>query len=619
MHLRSALLIAVAAAGSGGACADGETAHEDRSGHPGREVYERVCAACHDGVEERAPRLSILRAMSADDLGYALTEGTMALQGSALAPEERAAVVEYLASPLVSHDDWIAAIRCEGDRGVIDPTARGGMPMLGVDVTSPRYLTAEAAGISTADLPALEFAWAIAFPGVTMMRAGPVVVGSTVYYTAADTRKLLALDAETGCVKWAFDAAAPLRSGATVGELEGRPTLWFGDERGQVHAVDARTGASLWTVNARVDEGSGTITGAVVVHEGRVIVPLSASGVAEAADSTYECCEGRGAVTSLDAATGARLWSYVTMEEARYTGAVNSVGTRLRGPAGAPIWSTPTIDARRGRVYVTTGENTSLPATETSDAIIALDLETGRQLWVFQATPNDVYNRACTTGGPNCLRSEESTPRDWDFGGAAMLVTLSDGRDLLLAGQKSGHLWALDPDDGRLVWEQRRGQGGALGGNHWGIARDQARVFLTINDPGRRPGRVPGLHAFDIATGTPLWEQLVEPDCAEERRARLPDCDFNYGLSATPLVIDGAVVTAGLDGRIHIFAAETGALLYRYDTARPFDAINGVEGHGGSIDAHSIAAGAGMLFVGSGYAFFSQRQGNVLLAFRPPR
>jgi polyvinyl alcohol dehydrogenase (cytochrome) len=268
-------------------------------------------------------------------------------------------------------------------------------------------------------------------------------------------------------------------------------------------------------------------------------------------------------------------------------------------------------------VYVTTGENTSLPATGTSDAIIALDLETGEEIWVFQATPNDVWNMACgRRAGPNCPSAEESIRRDWDFGGSAILTELPDGRELLLAGQKSGHLWALDPEDGNVVWAQRRGRGGALGGNHWGIAIDGERVFLTISDPGGGD-RIPGIYTFDIATGTPLWEHRLSPDCSGDRRERVPVCNSRYGLSATPLVVDGAVVTAGLDGRIHIFDGVDGRVLFQFDTARQFETINGIEGGGGSVDSHSIAAGAGMLFIGSGYGSFGQPPGNVLLAFRP--
>ncbi len=619
MNTRSLVLTALFIGGSYAFLTPGLSG-QAATAHPGLAVYRQECASCHDGGNARAPSLSILQSITADDLRYALSEGAMAAQGAALSVQDRATVIEYLAADEVAQEAWITSIMCSVDRRLVNLDETASMRMVGVEITAPRMISAEAAGLSKDDMEDLELVWALAFPGVTGLRAAPVIVGSTVFYSAVNTRKVLALDAETGCIKWVYDSPNPLRSSVTIAEMEdtGRPTLFFGDARGQVHAIDARTGGAVWVASGRIDEGSGNISGSVVLHEGKVIVPLSASGVGAGARPDFECCVGRGAVRALDAVTGEPLWSYVTMEEAEYTGEFSSIGVALRGPSGAPIWSTPSIDASRGRVYVTTGENTSLPATRTSDAIIALDIETGEELWVFQATPRDVWNMACgRRAGPNCPRAEESIRRDWDFGGSAILTELPDGRELLLAGQKSGHLWALDPEDGNVVWAQRRGRGGALGGNHWGIAIDGERVFLTISDPGAGDDRVPGLYSFDIATGTPLWEHRLSPDCSGDRRERVPQCNNRYGLSATPLVVDGAVVTAGLDGRIHIFDGVDGRVLFRFDTARPYETINGIEGEGGSVDSHSIAAGAGMIFIGSGYGSFSQPPGNVLLGFRP--
>ena len=124
---------------------------------------------------------------------------------------------------------------------------------------------------------------------------------------------------------------------------------------------------------------------------------------------------------------------------------------------GRGVWSTPTVDAARGVLYITTGDNYSHPATDTSDAVMALDLKTGHIVWSQQTTPNDVYNSSCGGRGTNC--PAESGP-DYDFGGSAMLVRTPDGRDVLVAGQKSGVVYALDPaNKGKLLWQTRVGKG----------------------------------------------------------------------------------------------------------------------------------------------------------------
>jgi polyvinyl alcohol dehydrogenase (cytochrome) len=611
---------------SASAVAQNSATESNAEVHPGQAVYERNCAMCHNGSDARAHAIETLRSMNADAINHALTEGLMAAQGASLSADERAQVIDYLAAK-ESEEAWLANNMCADDRRHVD-LSKPSLSMFGVDIKSSRNLTAEAAGLTRSQMQDLELAWVMAFPQTTGMRAAPVIAGSTIFYAAGPNRKLIAMDTDTGCVKWVYTSETPLRSSVSLGALgkEGPQALVFGDARGQVHAIDAMSGKPIWVRNGQAKPGEGQITGAVVLHEDKIIVPISASGVGAAANPRHECCSGRGAVTALDAATGEKLWTYFTMEEAEYTGEANSLGVRLRGPSGAPIWSTPSIDSKRGFVYVTTGENTSHPATETSDAIIALDLATGEQKWLFQALKDDVWNMACSTGlqpsGPNCPSQRESVLRDYDFGGAAVLVEGAgrNGGDLLLAGQKSGDLWALNPDDGSLVWNRTVGDGSALGGNHWGIAIDGQRVFHPINDPhfpgleGYKPQ--PGMYAFDIRSGEPLWSVATIADC-DGRQERAPGCDEKYGLSATPLVVDGAVITAGLDGKIYILEGDTGERLFEYDSAREFESVNGVEAKGGAIDSHSIAAGSGMVFIGSGYGSFRQIPGNVLLAFRP--
>ena len=513
-------------------------------------------------------------------------------------------------------EDWVTASMCAAGGRDVDLSQTVSFTYTDAAGNNPRYISAAQASLTTADLSDLELAWAIAFPATSSMRAAPVIVGSTIFYSATDASRVFALDTESGCAKWVYNAGTRLRSSIAYGVIDGEGILVFSDQRGMIHSISAETGEQNWGASGQASNNQGMLTGTPVIHEDRIIVPVSGSGVITGGNPNYECCENHGAVTALDVRTGAKIWEYHTMPAAQFTGMESSTGVKQRGPSGAPIWTTPTIDAARAQIYVTTGENTSHPTTGTSDAIIALDLETGEEKWVFQALANDMWNFGCSAGGPNCIILDDTNSVDYDFGGPAILVEAGN-RELLVAGQKSGDIWALDPDSGALVWNQQIGEGTALGGNHWGITTDAERAFMTVNDPGGM-GQVsrPGLYSFFLGTGEPSWFYEVESDC-EGRDDRLRRCEGLYGFSAAPLTVDGAVITAGLDGRLFVFNADSGEVLFEYDTTTDFDTVNGVEGYGGSIDSHSIAAGSGMLFVGSGYGSFSQVSGNVLLAFKP--
>ena len=517
----------------------------------------------------------------------------------------------------VESEEWIADTMCALDNRTINLEQSPSFTFTRSDGNNPRHLDAAQAGLTTDDFPKLELAWALAFPDTSGLRAAPVIVGSTLFYSATDSGRVFALDINSGCAKWVYTADSRLRSSIAYSGIDESHVLVFSDSAGMIHTVDARSGERIWIASGQASGNQGMLTGTPVVTGDKVIVPVSGSGVITGGNPNYECCENHGAVTALNLRSGEKLWEYHTMPTAEYTGQVSSTGVKQRGPSGAPIWTTPTVDEKRGQVYVTTGENTSHPTTNTSDAIIALDLETGEAKWVFQALENDMWNFGCSARGPNCIILEDTNSVDFDFGGPAILVGMPD-RDLLIAGQKSGDLWALDPDTGSLVWNQRVGEGTALGGNHWGIASNFDRAFMTINDPkGMNGNSKPGIYSYFVGTGEPSWFYEVQPECNDERSERLRRCESLFGFSATPLSVDGAVITGGLDGRLFVFNSESGELIYEYDTVRDYETINGVEGYGGSIDSHSISAGSGMVFVGSGYGQFRQVPGNVLLAFKP--
>lgn len=596
----------------------------------GKAVYDQYCAACHNNPDElRAPSLDNLQQMSAQSLRFALTQGVMQPQASAVPADKLDQLIDFLAAP-VSDEDWVAGMMCGPNQREVNLDHEPSLSMFGTDLNSTRYMSAKQAGLSSANLGNMELAWAVAFPEVSSLRGIAPIVGSTMFYGASSTGKLLAMDTETACVKWAYDAGSPISNSVSYGELgdSGTQALIFAVGRGEVQAVNAKTGKKIWASQAGHSARAG-ITGAPVLHKNRIIVPLSASGVGSGANPNHECCDEHGAVAALDAETGEKLWTYHTMKDAEYTGRVTPAGVKQRGPSGAPIWSTPSIDVKRGLVYATTGQNTSLPATKTSDAVLAIDIETGKLQWGFQALANDIWHFGCRVpwekSGPHCPTPEESALKDYDFGGAAIITKGKDGKDILLAGQKSGDVWALDAENGgKVLWHNRFGTGTALGGVHWGMAIDGERVFAPINDPHistSEEGWVPepGMNAIDIASGEVLWRTPVEADCDNGRKERYELCEVRYGLSATPLAIDQSVVAGSIDGKLYVFDSKTGDIVWEYDTLRDFDTLNGVAGKGGSIDSHSIFAGNGMVFVSSGYGRFSQPAGNVLLAFKPKK
>lgn len=604
---------------------DVATAMEQRADHAGKAVYEQYCAACHNQPATRAPALAALQQLSAQTLRFTLTEGIMRQQGSSVPREQFEQLIGYLAAADTGGADWVAGMMCKPDQRTVDLSQPVAMSMVGTDPRNSRRLSAQQSGLTSADLRTLELAWAIAFPKTASLRTSAVILGSTMFYTPVQTGKLLALDTRSACVKWAYDAGAPLRSSISYGDLGGgKMALVFGDARGNVHTVDPKTGMQIWKAEARHDAFGG-ITGAPVLTGTRIIVPISSSGVGRGADPKYECCEGHGAVVALDASNGQKLWTAHTMEDAKYTGKVSSTGVKQRGPSGAPIWSTPAVDVKRNLVYAGTGQATSLPATNTSDAVLALDLATGELRWSFQALARDVWHLGCqfdpSKSGPNCPSAEDSVLKDYDFGAGVVIGKRRDGRDILVAGQKSGDLWGLDPDmQGKVLWRQTFGTGTPLGGIHWGLAIDDERVFAPVNDPlVPVPGFVPqpAMHAVELDTGKVVWSKPVQADCKNGRQERFPLCNERYGLSAAPLVIDKSVVAGALDGRLYIYDAASGEIVWQYDTLRDFSTLNGIEGKGGSIESQSVFAGAGMLFVGSGYGQFNQAPGNVLLAFRP--
>lgn len=589
--------------------------------HPGGGVYQKACATCHDNPgATRAATLAAIKQMPAARLNEVIAPtGIMGPMASALTAKEKTDLVAWLtAEQATAPAQWTDALMCAPDKRGVSASASIVSQGFGVNASQTRSLTAAQAGLSKSQLANLEVAWAIAFPGQGNGSGASILSDGTVFITGG--QRLVAIDAASGCAKWSY--AINSRNTPAIGEINGRKVVAVALAR-DLHVLDAATGSLVWKASSQPINGSGgAVRGGVIFANDKVIIPISASGVAAAMNPRYECCTGHGSVVALNAADGSHAWEYHTMPEATYNGQVSSLGVKQQGPSGAPIWSVPVFDAKRNLVIVTTGENTSHPGTDTSDAVIAINADTGQVAWQFQAMAADVWNMSCgadPSKGPNCPVQFGGDGRDYDFGAGAVLASVN-GKDIVLAGQKSGHAWALDADTGKVLWSDRVGEGTALGGVHWGIATVDNKVVIPINDPalaGSNPKAKPGVYTFDIATGRPGWSYAATPNCEGARATAVSGCTSRFGFSAAPVVVDGAIVGATLGGEVIILDGADGRVINRIDTVKPFTTLNkDVAGKGGSIDAHAISAGAGMIFINSGYGQFGQTGGNVLIAYK---
>jgi polyvinyl alcohol dehydrogenase (cytochrome) len=584
----------------------------------GATVYQQHCAACHEQVTARIPTREALQKMSAARIMRTLDFGLMMSIAYPLRRDERQAVATFLGTSGSDVRPPVTAFCPAGERAMSGGAA-GNWIGWGPAPDNTRFQPASDAALTSAQVSALKLKWAFGFPDDVTAFGAPSIVNGTLFVgSAAGT--VQSLDRKSGCIHWIFQADGPVRS-TTVGVRKGANySLVFGDQIGWVYSLDAKTGRLNWKKRIEAHEAT-RLTGSPAVYDGIVFVPAASWEETRAIDPQYVCCTFRGSVTALRATDGTILWKTYLVDPPKKTGTTKA-GVDQMGPSGAGVWSSPTVDTKRGVLYITTGDNYSYPATATSDAVMALDLKSGRIVWSQQTTANDVYNSACGGGGANC---PPSNGPDHDFGSSALLVRLPAGRDLLFAGQKSGVVYALDPDqNGRIIWQTRVGRGSTNGGVQWGMASDGNKVYASVSDVVRPAGGVSGpapignarldslqgggLTALQVEDGAKAWYVPGTP-CAAPR----PGCSPAQPAAVT--AIPGVVFSGAMDGHLRAFAAGDGTLLWDFDTAKPFDTVNGVKATGGSLDGAGPVVSGGMVFVNSGYPRFGGMPGNVLLAF----
>jgi len=576
----------------------------------GEAVFRERCAGCHESSNPRIPPRATLQQLSSSQILRALNYGAMITVAYTMSTEEREAVAGFLGKAGAGPAARPASAYCA------DRTVRlSAKPKSEWNGWSPGDANTrfQPAGLTLDQVRRLKLKWAFVYEGDVTSFAQPTVLDGNLF-TGSAGGVIYALDAATGCIRWTFDQAGPVRSSILAVRNGATTSLLFGDQVGWFYSLDAASGKLVW--KKRVEEhDAARLTGSPVEYQGTVFVPIASWEENRASDPKYACCTFRGSVAALRVRDGSLLWKSYLVDAPKK----NGPGLAPWGPSGVPVWSTPTVDAKRGALYITTGDNYSEPVTNMSDAVVALNLKTGRVTWSRQFTQGDLFNGACAAHAPNC--PGEAGP-DFDFGSSAMLVG-----DLLIAGQKSGKVYALNPDKrGEIVWQTRVGKGSTNGGVQWGMASDGQNVYAATSDIERTrrnakdiadlvsfdldPKQGGGLTALHVANGAKAW--FAEPHACDP-----PKAGCSPAQPAAVTAMPGAVLSGSVDGHLRAYSSEDGKMLWDVDTAREFTGVNGIKGHGGSIDGPGAVVVNGMVYIQSGYARQGGMPGNVLLAYGP--
>jgi polyvinyl alcohol dehydrogenase (cytochrome) len=577
-------------------------------------IFQLHCLSCHGNpAYEQAPSPAALRDFPPERIYDALTSGVMKSVGDTLSETERRFVAESVSGRLLGSSAQSEARnmvnQCPSPAKPVAPGATPAWNGWGADLQNSRYQAAAQARLSAAQVPTLRLKWAFGLPKSTSAYGQPTLVSGRVFF-GTDTGYVYALDAKSGCVYWSFTAKAAVRNAMNVGPIKGRGkthyAVYFGDLKANVYALDADSGALLWTTHVE-SHYTGRVTAAPALYRGRLFVPISSWEEYAARSLDYPCCSSVGNVVALDANTGRQLWKTYVIAQVPAQVGINSKGVPQYAPAGGSVWNTPTIDVRRQALYIGTGDATTFPAASTSDAVMALDLMTGKVLWSVQVFENDSFLLACVGANrtDNCPKVQGP---DWDIPSPPILAQLH-GRRLLLVGTKPGDILGLDPDhQGAVRWRKNiNGKAANVAdyavtrppGVMWGGAFDGQKIYYGLTGGG-------GAAAVRADTGEVAWRVSLNADTPGTPK-------ISYGAAAS--AIPGVAFLGGSDGNFIAVSTRDGSELWRFDTRRDFDTVNQVPAHGGSIGAAGATIADGMVYLAAGYSVLGTEPGNVVLAF----
>jgi quinohemoprotein ethanol dehydrogenase len=362
--------------------------------------------------------------------------------------------------------------------------------------------------INRTTIDRLRLAWSFDLGDTGSAHSTPLAVDGVIYVAAGYT-VVHAVDVKTGKSLWRYDSGAAMRAdrklrhGSGIRGLAYRTArLFVGTQDGRLIALDAKTGAVAWSQQVLEATDASFISGAPRVCGDQVVVG-SGAGPRESV---------RGVVAAYAIADGGPRWRWHAVSE---------------GAGGGAIWNAITCDETAGRVYVGTGEVRGASSSPSSAAsLVALDTK-GAVVWQH--------------------RADDGPPND-----ASLDITIAtlpiDGapRRVLLHAPKDGRVYVVDAASGRRLSAKTIDTG-----PHWFAPQAFSPVTGLLYLPTTRLAEnASALTAWDPVKQRSAWSQ-PSPGA------------FGGGALATPdLVFAGQA-----DGYVNAFDAASGRKLWQYYAA----------------------------------------------------
>ena len=180
----------------------------------GEAVYAKNCATCHDQTAARIPSRASLTNLSPARILRTLDFGAMMSIAYPMRRDEREAVARFLGQGAEDPPPPASAF-CKTGSAIMSGPERNSWAGWSPDASNARFQSAENAGLAAADVPKLKLKWAYAFAGDVTAFGAPALVNGTLF-TGSAGGVVQALDANTGCIHWLYQANGPVRSGMAV-------------------------------------------------------------------------------------------------------------------------------------------------------------------------------------------------------------------------------------------------------------------------------------------------------------------------------------------------------------------------------------------------------------------